>query len=71
MYFLTGERGTLYLGALDYSQEFPKIGQLSTQMKENEYISFVDSWYDLMVTYTMQDTGIGKEIVIMYVLLMN
>lgn len=53
-----GERGTLYLGALDYSQEFPKIGQLSTQMKENEYISFVDSWYDLMVTYTMQDTGI-------------
>ncbi|XP_042871711.1 protein patched homolog 2-like [Penaeus japonicus] len=53
-----GERGTLYLGALNYSQELPKIGELTTQMKENEYISFVDSWYDLMVTYTMQDVGI-------------
>ncbi|XP_045592729.1 patched domain-containing protein 3 isoform X2 [Procambarus clarkii] len=52
-----GERGAVYLGALNYSQEFQKIGQLTAAMKENEYISAVDSWYDLMVGYTKDDTG--------------
>lgn len=52
-----GERGTVYLGALNYSQELPKIGYLTQSMRENEYISFVDSWYDLMVDYTNKSTG--------------
>ncbi|ROT81095.1 hypothetical protein C7M84_000149 [Penaeus vannamei] len=52
-----GERGTVYLGALNYSQELPKIGYLTQAMRENEYISFVDSWYDLMIDYTNKSTG--------------
>ncbi|XP_071537135.1 NPC intracellular cholesterol transporter 1 homolog 1b-like [Panulirus ornatus] len=52
-----GERGMVYLGALNYSQELPKIGELTETMKRNKYISSVDSWYDLMVNYTKLDTG--------------
>ncbi|XP_069941806.1 patched domain-containing protein 3-like [Cherax quadricarinatus] len=52
-----GERGTVYLGALNYSQEFHKIGELTTVMRENKYISSVDSWYHLMVDYTKKDIG--------------
>ncbi|XP_042884344.1 protein patched homolog 2-like isoform X2 [Penaeus japonicus] len=52
-----GERGTVYLGALNYSEELPKIGYLTQSMRENEYISFVDSWYDLMIDYTNSSTG--------------
>ncbi|XP_071520862.1 patched domain-containing protein 3-like [Panulirus ornatus] len=52
-----GVRGSVYFGALNYSQELPKICQLTAALRENEYISSVDSWYDLMVDYTKLDTG--------------
>ncbi|XP_068236548.1 patched domain-containing protein 3-like [Palaemon carinicauda] len=52
-----GERGTVYLGALDYPQEVYKVGQLTEEMLGNEYISHVDSWYDAMANYTMRDLG--------------
>lgn len=47
------------MGALNYSEELPKIGYLTQSMRENEYISFVDSWYDLMIDYTNSSTGEG------------
>ncbi|XP_066939871.1 patched domain-containing protein 3-like isoform X1 [Macrobrachium rosenbergii] len=52
-----GERGTVYLGALDYPREVYKVGQLTEAMLEDEYISHVDSWYDAMANYTMSDLG--------------
>ncbi|KAK4313685.1 hypothetical protein Pmani_014974 [Petrolisthes manimaculis] len=53
----TGERGTVYMGALNYSQELYKVGELMEEMQENPYVSSVDSWYNLMADYTLRDTG--------------
>ncbi|KAK7071449.1 hypothetical protein SK128_025018, partial [Halocaridina rubra] len=53
----SGERGTVYLGPLDYPQELYKIGELTDAMRANQYISTIDSWYDSMVNYTWKDSG--------------
>lgn len=67
MYFYpqAGERGTVYFGALNYSQELHKIGELGQAMERSEGVASVTSWYDLMADYTWKDTGEdirGKEL---------
>lgn len=54
----------MYLGALDYPAELPNINYLEEQMRGSEYISSIDSWYDSLVTYTMETTGDGKSPII-------
>ncbi|KAG0721720.1 NPC intracellular cholesterol transporter 1 [Chionoecetes opilio] len=61
----TGERGTVYFGALNYPQELHKIGALAEALERSEDVASVTSWYDLMVDYTQKDTGEdirGKEL---------
>ncbi|KAK7075014.1 hypothetical protein SK128_014092 [Halocaridina rubra] len=50
-----GERGSVYLGALNYPEELMKIGSLTEEMRSNPYISSVDSWYDLLVNTTLEE----------------
>lgn len=53
----SGEQGLVYLGALNYSAELPKIYNLEEQMRGSEYISSIDSWYDGLVTHALETTG--------------
>ena len=50
----------MYLGHLDYPKEAYKIGVLSESMKHNQFISSVESWYDDLVFFTLQQDDIGK-----------
>ncbi|XP_063850802.1 protein patched homolog 1-like isoform X1 [Scylla paramamosain] len=57
----SGEKGLVYLGALDYAAELPSISLLEDKMKSSKYISSVDSWYDSLVSYTLDTTGENIE----------
>ncbi|XP_064104721.1 NPC intracellular cholesterol transporter 1-like [Macrobrachium nipponense] len=52
-----GERGTVYLGLLDYPRELYKVGNLTKALQENKFVSHVDSWFDAMADYTLRDVG--------------
>lgn len=51
----------MYFGALNYSQELHKIGELGQAMERSEGVASVTSWYDLMAEYTLKDTGEGMR----------
>ncbi|MPC08658.1 Niemann-Pick C1-like protein 1 [Portunus trituberculatus] len=53
----SGEKGLVYLGNLDYAAELPSISLLEDKMRKSQYISSVDSWYDGLVSYTLDTTG--------------
>ncbi|KAF2362202.1 Protein patched/dispatched, partial [Trinorchestia longiramus] len=47
-----GTRGSVFLGALDYPAELPKIYSLTMDMQKDADISSVDSWYLELANYT-------------------
>ena len=59
----TGEIGFVYMGNIDYPKEAYKIGELTSQMKNNKHIHSFDSWYDKFVVYVDQAENIGNYLI--------
>ncbi|XP_071522307.1 patched domain-containing protein 3-like [Panulirus ornatus] len=47
----SGDQGTIYFGNISFLSELSKIEDLTTSLKNSEYIVEVDSWYDKYKRY--------------------
>ncbi|KAL7631718.1 UNVERIFIED_CONTAM: hypothetical protein RMT77_017979 [Armadillidium vulgare] len=57
-----GMRGSVYIENIDLPEELNKLQWLSQSLKENKFISKLDSWYQPFISYTIIHTGTNLEI---------
>ncbi|RXG51924.1 Niemann-Pick C1 protein [Armadillidium vulgare] len=57
-----GMRGSVYIENIDLPEELNKLQWLSQSLKENKFISKLDSWYEPFISYTIIHTGTNLEI---------